>query len=132
MNIGFLNVSCMGKRGAVMNKDRMEKTLVMINSTANPEKKRYSVITFEDEDGNKYEYNLAGTMDEKTKSKFYQSVAQYEYFPLLQAVKDKPKINVSFRMGKAKMNPVTGKYIYQMLYPTFHGIADNIKNIVQK
>lgn len=108
-----------------MKEERIEKKLLFINSTPNPQKNQYSILTFEDENGDKYEYNFVGTTNENSKNKFYQNSLPYQYFPLLHKKKAKKYINISFRKGKTRYNPLTGKYIHQILYPIFGDVANS-------
>lgn len=107
---------------------RVERILVMINSTQNPERKRYSNITFEDDNGNQYEYTSAEIFNEKSRSKFFRNIIPFEYFPLLQMKNNKPKMRISFKIGQTKFNPITGKYIYQMIHPIFEEAVGNVQN----
>lgn len=99
--------------------ERIERNLVMINSVSDPLQKNYSVITFEDNEGIQYEYKFAASLRKNSRNKFYKEVRDFEYFPLLQNKNNKPIIRASFRIGKTRFNPITGKKIHQMIYPTF-------------
>lgn len=102
-----------------MGSDRIEKKLVMVNLVKEIGSKRRIVLSFNDEDGNRYDYGFFGNMTDKEKNKFFQMVKQYEYIPTLDRIHNKPAVLVSFRASEAKYNPATGKFIYKMVGPIF-------------
>lgn len=100
-------------------KKRVELNLVFVNSTPSVTNKGHSIITFEDEKGNRYEYDFAASMTNNSRNKLFRSVKPYEYIPLLQSKNSKPRVRITFTMGAGRFNPVTGRCIYQMYNPVF-------------
>lgn len=108
-----------------MSENRVTKTLIMVNAVTDPINKRYSVLYFEDMDKNKYEYRFMESMTVNTRSKFFRLAKPHEYLPSALMKNNKPMINVTFRPGRVRYEPLTGRCIQQILYPVFESAEES-------
>lgn len=102
-----------------MGKERIEKEMILMNSVQDILEKRHATLTFEDDEGNRYQYGFFGHLTEKEKNKFFQMIKDYEYLPSAEKRHAKPTVLVAFRQFDARYNPLTGRYTYKMANPVF-------------
>lgn len=107
------------QEGGLMAVGRISKAMVMVNAVTDPINRRYSVIYFEDAERNRYEYRFMESMTENSRSVFFKAVKPHEHIPALQWKNKKTVLHVSFRPGWVRYDPMAGRLIQQMIYPSF-------------
>lgn len=120
------------QEGGLMAVGRISRAVVMVNAITDPINRKYSVIYFEDAKRNRYEYRFMESMTENSRSVFFKSVKPYEYIPALQWKKKKTVLHVSFRPGRVRYDPMAGRCIQQMLYPSFKAAEEAYVEVERK
>lgn len=59
------------------------------------------------------------SVTENSRSVFFKSEKPYEHIPVLQNKNRKRILYVSFRPGMVRYDPMAGRLIQQMIYPSF-------------